>query len=269
MQIELLQTKPKQETFTRYWEIVQTLMECNLNVRYRGSFLGVYWSLLNPLIMTGIYTAIFGTAFKEYYGGSIIRYVLAAFTGLVAIHFYTGSTSQALFSVVGNGTLLNKVKLPLTAFPLAMIASHFVQFCMGSLPLLLIVTLIISKSLINPIALFFPVAALGMLCLGIAYILSALFVFFRDLAYFYELVSFLMWISTPVFYPPEIVPKQVQPILKINPLSSIIESIRQIVLSAETPNLLLIFQSLLAGSIVLLLGWVFFQRLKPYYIDLI
>ncbi|MEA5468208.1 ABC transporter permease [Spirulina sp. 06S082] len=266
---ELIETTQQKDDFKRYFEIVRTLVEFNLKVRYRGSFLGVYWSLLNPLIMTGVYTSIFGAAFIDHYNGSIARYMLAAFTGLVAIHFYTTSTSQALLSVVTNGMLLNKIKLPLAAFPLAMVVAHLVQFCVGSLPLLFIVALVTSKNPLNAIALFFPVASLTMLCLGIGYIISALYVFFRDLPYFYEIVAFLLWISTPVFYPAEIVPQKIQPILKLNPLSSIIESIRQLVLSGQSPDLSLIFQSVLAGSIVLMIGWMFFQILKPHYMDLI
>ncbi|MFM7370584.1 MAG: ABC transporter permease, partial [Sphaerospermopsis kisseleviana] len=96
----------------RYWELLQVLVSRTLKVRYRGSFLGVYWSLLNPLIMTGLYTAIFGVTFASYYGNSIINYVLAAFTGLVVINFFSASTSQALVSVVNNGALLNKIQLP-------------------------------------------------------------------------------------------------------------------------------------------------------------
>ncbi|MBP0021227.1 MAG: ABC transporter permease [Cyanobacteria bacterium SBLK] len=265
---ELL-TKKRRKELKRYFDIVQTLVAFNLKIRYRGSFLGIYWSLLNPLIMTGVYTAIFGAAFVEHYNNSILLYMLAAFTGLVAIHFYTTSTSQALVSLVTNGSLLNKVKLPLGAFPVGMIAAHMVQFCVGALPLLFLVTLVTSRNPINAVALLCPVVSLAMFCLGIGYIVSALYVFFRDLPYLYEVISFLMWISTPVFYPSEIVPAKVQPILKLNPLSSIIESIRDIVLAGDLPNAFLILQSILAGSIVLMIGWMFFQLLKPHYMDLI
>ena len=103
---------------SRYWELLQVLVKRNINTRYRGSLLGVYWSLMTPIIMTGLYTVIFGTTFEKYYDNSTIEYLLAAFTGLVVINFYNSSTSQALASIVFNGALLNKVKLPLSIFPL-------------------------------------------------------------------------------------------------------------------------------------------------------
>jgi ABC-type polysaccharide/polyol phosphate export permease len=253
----------------RYWELLHVLGMRNLQVRYRGSILGVYWSLLNPLIMTGLYTAIFGAAFATYYGNSIFNYVLAAFTGLVVINFFSASTSQALTSVVSNGALLNKIRLPVSVFPVSMVAANVFQFAVGILPLLAIVTLVTSKSLLNVLALLLPLLALAFVCTGMGFALSALYVFFRDLPYFYELIVFVLWLSSPVFYPAAIVPAQVKQFLQLNPLSPIIESIRQITLSGALPNLSIIGIALLNGAIVLSVGWYFFQYTRHQFMDLL
>jgi ABC-type polysaccharide/polyol phosphate export permease len=253
----------------RYWELLYVLVVRTLKVRYRGSFLGVYWSLLNPLIMTGLYTAIFGATFASYYGNSILNYVLAAFTGLIVINFFSASTSQALASVVGNGALLNKIRLPVSVFPVSMIAANVFQFSVGALPLLAIMTLINSKSLVNVLALIFPFIALILVSTGIGFLVSALYVFFRDLPYFYELITFVIWISSPIFYPADIVPKQVQPFLSLNPLSPIIESLRQITLSGSPPDLGLIWGALLSGIIILSLGWTCFHVWRHQFMDLL
>ncbi|MFM9158550.1 MAG: ABC transporter permease, partial [Dolichospermum sp.] len=136
----------------RYWELLYVLVVRTLKVRYRGSFLGVYWSLLNPLIMTALYTAIFGATFASYYSNSIINYMLAAMTGLLVINFFSACTSQALASVVSNGALLNKIQLPVSVFPVSMIAANVFQFSVGAFPLLAIITLITSKNLVNVLA---------------------------------------------------------------------------------------------------------------------
>ncbi|AFZ60251.1 ABC transporter permease [Anabaena cylindrica FACHB-243] len=253
----------------RYWELLHVLVVRTLKVRYRGSFLGVYWSLLNPLIMTGLYTAIFGATFASYYGNSILNYVLAAFTGLVVINFFSASTSQALTSVVGNGALLNKIRLPVSVFPVSMIAANVFQFSVGALPLLAIMTLINSKSLVNVLSLVFPFIALILVSTGIGFLVSALYVFFRDFPYFYELVVFVIWLSSPIFYPADIVPKQVQPFLGLNPLSPIIESLRQITLSGSLPDLGLIWGALLSGIIILSLGWTCFHVWRHQFMDLL
>lgn len=238
-------------------------------MRYRGSFLGIYWSLLNPLLMTGLYGAIFGATFSSYYGHSIINYVLAAFTGLVVINFFSASTSQALSSVVNNGSLLNKIRLPVSVFPVSMIAANMLQFAIGVVPLLAIATLATSKSLLNVLALLLPLSALVLVSTGIGFLVSALYVFFRDLPYFYELVTFVLFLSSPVFYPAAIVPRSVKPYLALNPLSPIIESIRQIALSKALPDISLIGGALLSGILILMLGWVCFVWWRSQFMDLL
>ncbi len=252
-----------------YSELLYVLVVRNLKVRYRGSFLGVYWSLLNPLMMTGLYGAIFGTVFASYYNNSIINYLMAAFTGLAIINFFSASTSQSLASVVGNGALLNKIRLPVSIFPVSTIGANVFQFAVGVLPILEIVTFVKSQSFLNMLALFLPLLALTFVCTGVGFFVSSLYVFFRDLPYFYELVVFVLGISSPVFYPPAIVPEKVKLVLNLNPLSPIIESIRQIALSGTVPDLTLIWGALLTSVLVLVMGWACFHGWRTQFMDLL
>lgn len=264
-----LKTLFKEKEAEHYWELLRVLVARNLKVRYRGSLLGVYWSLLNPLLMTGVYTAIFGTAFASYYGNSILNYVLAVFTGLVVINFFSASTTQALWSVVNNGALLNKICLPVNIFPVSMVTANIFQFSIGVFPLLAIMTLVNSRSLVNVIALVLPLIGLILVCTGISLLVSALFVFFRDLPYFYELIVFMLWLSSPIFYPAAIVPASVRSLLILNPLMPVIESIRQISLSGAMPDVSFIGQSLLSGIIFFTLGLTFFRSLQHSFMDLL
>ena len=262
----------KLEFSTNYlWhvELIKVLVKRYLKKRYRGSFLGIYWSLLKPLIMSSVYTLIFGAKFKEYYGNSVLNYILAAFTGLVIIHFFSSSTSQALASIVQNGSLLNKIKLPLFIFPFSMIGANIFQLVMGVLPLLVIVTAISSKNPVNVIALIFPLFALVLICLGIGLATSTLYVFFRDLPYFYELLTFVLFLTAAVFYPPEIVPENIYRFLTINPLCPIIQSLRQISLSGDIPEVGLIFHALISGLVILTCGFIIFRHYQNKLMDLI
>jgi ABC-2 type transport system permease protein/lipopolysaccharide transport system permease protein len=253
----------------RYWELVQILVERNLKVRYRGSLLGIYWSLLSPLLMTGLYTAIFGATFASYYDNSITNYLLAAFTGLITINFFSASTIQALKSLVDNGKLLNKIKLPFSIFPLSMVAANVFQFMVGSLPLLVLVTIFKTGLSLKIFAILIPFSSLVLVCSGVGFLVSSLYIFFRDLPYFYELVVFILWISSPVFYPSAIVPDQVKPFLALNPLSPIIEGFRQISLTKDPLNFLIMAQGLGSGLVVLAIGWMVFRRFRHQFIDLI
>ena len=253
----------------RYWDLLRVLVRRNLKVRYRGSFLGAYWSLLNPLMMTGLYAAIFGKAFASYYDNSLLKYILAAFTGLIVINFFSASTTQALTSVVANGSLLNKVQLPPSIFPVSVLTANLVQFAISSLPLLMLVTLITSGNPLLVILLLVPVFSLILVCAGIGLLTSALYVFFRDSPYFYELLVFVLWLSSPIFHPEDIVPAELKPLLALNPLFPIIASIRQIAVLGQLPDFHLLLGSLLSGIIMLGLGWGCFRWWRSQFMDLL
>ncbi len=260
----------------RNLELLQVLVDMNLYARYRGSFLGVYWSMLNPIIMMSIYTVIFGKNFAPYYripddphDNPILNYLLSALVGLITINFFTAATSQTLPSVVQNGSILNKVRLPVAVFPVSAIAANIFQFLIGSMPLLVLITLVKSHNILNLIALPFPFIALILVSLGTGLTISALFVFFRDLPYFYELVVFVISLTTPVFYPATIVPDKFRFILALNPLSSIMESFRQIALKEQLPDLMAIVYALMSGIIVFVVGFVVFRKLQGEFMDLL
>lgn len=264
-----LKLKLTWQEIERYFELLYVLVQRNLKVRYRGSFLGVYWSLLNPLIMTAVYTAIFGKEFASYYNNSIVSYMLAALTGLVVINFFSASTNQALASIVTNASLMNKIRLPVSIFPISIIVANIFHLIISVVPLLIIITLFYSRSIINIFALFLPLLSLILVCTGIGFIVSAMYVFFRDISYFYELlISFLLF-GSPIFYPFQIVPEQVKPILFLNPLVAILESLRQISLSDELPNLYLLSNALLSGIFFLLVGWLCFHQWRNKFMDLL
>lgn len=255
----------------RYWETIYVLAECNLKLRYRGSLLGVYWSLLNPLIMTGLYAAIFGSAFAPQYSNSVVSYILATFTGLVVINFFSAATTQALVSIVNNGPLLNKVPIPTSVFPVAEVTANIFQLLVGSLPLLAIATVIHTHSVMRLGLLVFPLLSLVLISLGASLLVSGLFIFFRDLPYFYELVLAMLLIGSPIFYPEAIVPETVRPLLSLNPLWPTIQSLRQIVVpSGDSADLtLLILDALLRGLVMVALGWAFFTSWRSQFMDLL
>lgn len=262
-----LRLNPEQTASHRYLELLRVLTERYVKVRYRGSFLGVYWSLLNPIVMTAVYTFVLGHAFAKYYNNSIVDYLLSIFVGLVVINFFSTSTAHALPAVVSNSALLNKIKLPPSVFPLSLIMASCYQLIVGAFPFLIIMALVTSKSLINVLLLPIPLLGLALASCGFALFASMLYVFFRDITYMYELITFVLWVTTPVFYPLAIIPARFQPYFKLNPLYPIIESIRELTLSAHLPSFALLGEGLLMGVLVALLGWASFRYWSPQFMD--
>lgn len=253
----------------RYFELVTTIAGRNIKGRYRGSVLGVFWSLSNPLIMTGIYTLIFGTAFSSYYGNSILNYVMAVFMGLVVVGFFSQSSSQALTSVVANGSLVNKIKIPLSVFPISIVVANLFQFMVGVLPVIVFVTLFISHRPERVLLLFAPAISLLLVTIGASLATSALFVYFRDLPYIYELVVFIIWMTSPIFYPEEIVPQQLRVWVQINPISAIANDLRQIAFSPVAPHLHTLAITFGLGVGAAAIGAAIFAALQPSAMDLL
>ncbi|BDE07664.1 transport permease protein [Vulcanimicrobium alpinum] len=270
----VLTTASQQKTsfsgrFATYAALVSTLAARNLKIRYRGSSLGVFWSLSNPLLMTGVYTAIFGTAFAKYYGGSIFDYVLAVFVALSVLAFFSSATSQALSSIVAGGPLLNKIALPCSAFPVSTVTANTFQLVIGTVPLLMIVALLRTHSIINVAAIAGPLAGLILTSMGVALALAALYVYFRDLAYLYEVVTFIIYMTTPVFYPASFVPPSVRTYLELNPVAVIVSSLRDIVLNPQMPHLRAIALPVVTGFAVFALGIAIFAPLRRDFLDLL
>lgn len=255
----------------RYVDLVTIVASRTLKTRYRGSVLGVYWSLSLPLIMTAVYSLIFGVNFSKdaYYHGSIVDYILACFTGLVVINFFSATTTQALTSIVGSGALLNKIKIPVSVFPISIVCANIFQLLVGALPVLLIVTLVTSHSPLNMLALFVPIIALIMIATGFSLLASGLFVYFRDVPHLYEVVVFILWMTSPIFYPPDVVPAVIRPYIGLNPLVSVMNSVREIALSGSFPDLHLMGLAVLSGLTVLIVGALFFLTIKSDFMDLV
>ena len=253
----------------RFYELVHILTLRNLKVRYRGSVLGIYWSLLNPIIMTAVYSAIFSATFARYYQGSALRYALAVFIGLVAVNFFAAATTQALPTVVSGGMLLNKIKLPPAIFPVSMVAAYTFQLGVASLPALAIITVLISRVPYHVLLLLLPLSAVVVLSMGVAFFVSSLYVFFRDIPYLYELVTFLLWLTVPVFYPVAIVPEHLRAFLWANPLYPVIESLRQIALAGAAPDLRPIAIAFSEAFLALALGWLVFSASRRKLMDFV
>jgi len=251
----------------RLRDVVGVLFAQNVKIRYRGSILGIVWSALSPLGMAAVYTAIFGPTFARYYGGSHLLYGAAVYIGLVLIGFFIAATSECTTVLVQNGGLLNKVRIPFEAFPLAAVSAHAFQLLAGSIPLLLVLSVVMNRDPWHALLLAVPFAALIMLAAGVGLMTSAAGVFFRDTPHLYELATFLLWVTTPVFYPAAIVPARLAHFLIINPLYAIVQTSRDLVLTAAIPPPWMFGLSLGEGALVLVGGIAAFRAMRTRFMD--
>lgn len=241
----------------------------SLKVRYRGSALGVLWSFGNPVMMTVVYTTLFGTAFARYYDGSVTRYLLSVFVALVIVTFFMSTTSEALITVVANGTILNKIAVPPAVFPVSSVAANLYQQLLTTFPVVLVVAIVVVHDPLR--VMLVPVVLLGLALLttGFALVLSAMYVFFRDLSYLWGIVGFIFWLTSPMFYPAEVVPDRIRFWFNINPLAQQISAIREVTLAHGSIRFGLIGISLASGVLAFAIGVWLFRATRRDFMDLI
>jgi ABC-type polysaccharide/polyol phosphate export permease len=251
----------------RLADVVGVLFAQSVKLRYRGSALGIVWSALSPLAMAVVYASIFGQTFARYYEGSVLLYGAAVYIGLTLIGFFIAATTECSSVLVQNGGLLNKVRIPFEAFPLATVAAHAFQLLAGSVPLMIVLSVAMNHDIGHALLLIVPLASLMMLAAGIGIFISGVGVFFRDTPHLYELATFFLWVTSPVFYPAAIVPHRLQHFLVYNPLYPILTTARDLVLTPSLPPLWLFALALAEGALALVLGVAAFQAMRSRFMD--
>lgn len=240
-----------------------------LKARYRGTALGVLWSFANPLLMTALYTVVFGAAFASYYGGSTSRYVFSAFVGVVVVTLFMQATAEALPAVAVNGGLLNKIALDPETFPVAAIAANVFQQTVTTFPIIVVLSAVLTH---DPIRLVLvPVVLAGVVALstGFGLALSALYVFFRDLSYLWGVLGFIIWITCPVFYPAAFVAARVRPWVDTNPVGIGIAALREVTLGHGPVDYGLIGTFMVVAAFFAVAGHAIFRALRRDFMDLL
>ena len=186
--------KERLQVFFQYKDLLFQLVQRDVKLKYRRSFLGYVWSVLNPLLIMLVMTVVFSTMFQR----KITNYPVYLITGRTLFEFYSTSTKAAMRSILGNGTLLKKTYVPKYIFPLAKVTSSLVD-CFFSLGAMLIVIAFTHAKvswylLLSPIIL----VQIYIFSLGVGFFLSAINVFFRDMQHIYQAVITAWMYATPL-----------------------------------------------------------------------
>ena len=248
--------------FLQYRPLLKELVRLDLKVKYRRSFLGYVWSLLNPLLMMCVMTLVFSYMFRF----DIPNYPLYLITGQTLWTFFNESTNMSMYSVIQNGALIKKVYIPKFIFPISRVLSSFVTMSF-SLAAILIV-LVFTKSPFYWTILLFPVPLLFLLlfAMGIGMVLSALSVYFRDITHLYGVVTLAWMYVTPIFYPVSALPKEIVSIVQGNPMYSYISFFREIVLYGTVPESAMWLKCALISLAALAVGLAVFRKLQRNFI---
>jgi len=254
----------------RYRGLIQSLVARELKARYRGSFLGFFWSFVNPLLLLLIYSFVFTTVMPNNVPG-VQPYALFMFCGILPWNWFSTSLSDASGSLIAGGNLIKKVLFPAEVLPLVSVLTNMVHFCLG-LPIL-IVFLVSYRHLPNPCnLLWFPVAVFVQLLFtsALALVVSALAVHFRDVRDILANLLTLWFFATPIIYPwfqPSV--QRFHLLFDINPFTHLAVTYQEILFFNGGPvghwKWLL---ALGAGSVLLfMVGYWLFDRLRDSFAE--
>lgn len=246
----------------KFLSLIGELVKRDLRRKYRRSFLGYLWSLLNPLMMMSIMVVVFSYMFRF----AIDNYALYLICGQTMFNFFNEATNMSMFSIIDNGVLLKKIYVPKYVFPISRVISCFVTMSF-SLVAIVIVMLATHVQLHVTVLLFWaPLVFLLVFSCGMGMILSSLSVKFRDVTHLYSVLTMAWMYATPIFYPIEAVPETVARFIRLNPLYVFINLFRQLVLYGNVPPA----SSWLMGggmaAVMFVIGVLVFRRLQKDFI---
>ena len=252
----------------RYRQLVWTLTARDLKARYRGSFLGYFWSLANPLLLLGVYTLVFGYLLKGIRG--IEPYPLFLFAGILPWTFFAGSVMEATGAISANAGLVKKVMFPAETLPLVVVASHLVHFALAMpiLLLALLIAVVLGKAAITPLILLAPVYMLvqAVFVAGIALMVASSSVIFRDLRDLIANLLNLGFFLTPILYPitePTIAKSAaLKTLIRLNPMTPFVVAYQSIFVFGTLPPWIDALLMVLYAAISILLGFAVFDRLR-------
>jgi ABC-2 type transport system permease protein len=248
----------------RYRELLGTLVRRELRARFKGSALGLFWSLIYPLAMIGVYTLVFSVLWRV--TGNIPHYPLFVLAGLAVWGFFQAGIQLGTTSLVSNGDLIKKVWFPRELVPAASVLAQTVTIGV-MLTILIPLCLIVEPANARTLVLVVPIVA-GLICLvlGLAWLFSVANVFYRDVEHLLAVVFLPWFFLTPVLYGLDqfsAAHSHRWLILLMrygNPVTPYVESVRAVVLQHVVPGVPLLVYVFLVGPLLALVGLLVMQR---------
>ena len=248
--------------FQKYRFLLNQLVKRDIQVKYRNSTLGIFWSFLEPLLTMLVMTIIFAFIFKRDIPNFPVYYLI----GRVVFELFSSGTMGAMKSIIRNVNIIKSVYVPKYLYPLSTVLSSFVIFLMS---LIILFAVMIATNVQFTIYMIFgslPVIILLLLTIGVGLILATATVFFRDIEHLYGVFVMLLMYASAIFYPANIIPPQYQIILTINPVYSIISCLRTVLMDGVLYNPGTLLYATVCAIISLVVGMALFYKYQNRFL---
>lgn len=246
-----------------YKEFLKSNVKKDVRGKYKGSFLGVLWSFINPLLSVVVYAIVFHYIMRF----KIDHYLIYLIAGIIPWSFFTAALNAGMNSILFNADIIKKVYFPRIILPISSVTSCLVNFLISSS--IIVLFSLFSGLGISFYLLLFPVIALiqYIFILGIVFILSALEIYVRDIEHIINFFINMLFYVTPILYTADYVPEKFSWILRINPLAYIIEAYHSIFYYKTMPNMVDLGIISLFSVVIFFVGYRIFDKLQKGFAE--
>ena len=246
------------EKWKQYWFVIQELTGREIKRKYARSYLGILWSVLNPLLSMAVMSAIFSTMFKR----SIENFPIYYLTGMIIWQLFTNATSTAITALVDNKQLLIKVKMPMQVFTLSRVYTALVNFGYSFIAYIAFLIIFRIQPSVTMIAII-PIIALALVfSTGLSMLLSTAYVFFGDIKHLYGIILTMWMYMSALFYPVSSLSGLMAKLVQENPMYCFIASARECMMYGTFPGTGLWLRMILWAGTIFIAGQLFFSKMK-------
>ena len=259
----------------RHAPLLARLVRREMASRYKGSFLGVAWTVLMPLFMIGIYAFVFGTVMQSRWttgadqAESPYGFAMLLFAGFTLFNLFAETIARAPTLMLENEAYIKKIVFPLDILPWVVVICAAINFAVAFLVFLLLFVLFYGLPPVTILLLPFVVAPVGLIALGASFFLASIGVFLRDIRQIVPLFTTACLFLSPIFYPITAVPEAFQMFMALNPMTLGVVHLRDIVFWGQLPDPLQWFLYFAFGVVTLIVGHAWFMRTKKAFADVI
>lgn len=246
-----------------YRQLLKSNISKEVRGKYKGSFLGVLWSFVNPLLMTLVYAIVFPFLLKS----SQPHYTTFIVIAIIPWTWFTYTIMSGTNTFLVNAGIIKKVYFPREILPISIVTSGLINYLISCI--IIGIFLLFSGIGFSVYILYLPLIVLiqYMLQLGIIFITSSIDVYIRDAEYIINFIVQMVFYATPVLYSIDMFPEKFRWILRLNPLATIIESYRNIFYYKTNPDFKMLGITFIVSFIILIVGYAIFQKLKKGFAE--